>query len=95
MAKTQRSAGSTIHVGIEIARELEGLVRRLEERAAAEDKQHPIQSADLVLAANYLRLIFRPGHPLYRVPWVRKAPASAEAYPAESLVAFSVAQGGE
>jgi hypothetical protein len=95
MARTQRSASSTIHIGVEITRELERLVRRLEARAAAEDKQWPIQSADLVLAANYLRLIFPAGHPLYRVPWVRKAPASAEAYAAESLVASSAAPGGE
>jgi hypothetical protein len=73
-------------VGVEITREIDGLVRRLEARAAAEDEKHPVQSADLLLAANYLRLIFPAGHPLYRVPWVRNSPASPQAFAAESLV---------
>jgi hypothetical protein len=68
------------------------VVRRLDERADRERPLHPLRSGDLNLAANYLRLIFRPGHPLYRVPWVRTSPASVEAHAAESLVASSVAE---
>ena len=84
MAKTKPGA---IRVTGVIHRNIETLVARLENRAKAELRAHPVLSSDLEQAARYLRLIFPYGHKLYRTPWVRRSQFSSEGCAAESMVA--------
>jgi hypothetical protein len=63
---------TTARVEGDTFRDIEGLIRNLENRAAAEIQQHPVQSGDLLRAANYLRTLFPPGHPLYRVIFLKR-----------------------
>jgi hypothetical protein len=71
-----------IHVTGTILAEIEALVRFLEAQADTS----AVTGGYFQRAANYLRLIFPPGHPLFRTPFVRRTEASAEGYAAESLV---------
>jgi hypothetical protein len=62
---------TTLRVDGAILVEIENLVRRLEQRAEAEWKSHPIQAGELQCAAAYLRTFFPPGHALYRLAYLK------------------------
>jgi hypothetical protein len=62
---------TTLRVDGAILTEIENLIRRLEQRADAERKSRPVQAGDLQRAAAYLRTLFPPGHPLYRIVYLK------------------------
>src|SRR5262245_31841629 len=68
----ERLKMTTVRVDGDVLRDIERLIKNLEQRAAAEMSAQPVQSADLQLAAQYLRTLFPPGHPLYRVVYLKR-----------------------
>ena len=68
----ERLKMTTVRVEGDVLQDIERLVRHLEERANAEMASHPVQSGDLSRAAQYLRTLFPPGHPLYRVVYLKR-----------------------
>ncbi len=63
---------TTVRVSGDILRDIERLIRSLERRAAAEMPEHPVESAELYRAAQYLRTLFPPNHDLYRRVYLRR-----------------------